>query len=182
MVAANGGLLLDDERDFDIKSKEFNTERILCELLAKNNTELRVSNAITITLAKMERSIKNNYPEITTIASCIRFLWLGSEAYNYAFKNSDIIVPPIIDENFFEQYQEYIKKMLIFLNLECINSNPNNCIQHYMRAEAEAKGVSGDLFSSPEELLNSLESGQYEYIDKSKHSLLLKAAPRDQID
>ena len=132
MLALNGGLRHQHERDFDHK------ERSTLDLLALGNQKYGVRNKVTITREHLYDIVRRDYPNLEVIASCIQQLDpRRTEDYGEKLRKYDGVV--ILNQHtkpmFLREYEEHAGKMIAFLNLQCNRTNLYKCLLHYLRIE-----------------------------------------------
>jgi len=179
MIAANGGLLA-NHQSLGLGDPEDTIEGYVAESLSYHNSTYGVKNSMTIAVPKVQQEISDRYPDIHTIASCIRFTFqYHDDDYDAAFRMSHAVVPMPQDfrrRDFLYRHRDNAHKIMPLLNLTCGNPDRRKCYLHYVRLEALAKGVSQTVLDDPLLLEECLRQDAFPSICKSKHECLLEAS------
>jgi len=150
MLALNGGLIADESEE------PGETEREALSKLVENNTKYGVRNKVTVAHDKIFQLVRDEFPKLDVIASCIRQLDPNSEGYRERFQKYDYVVP-LNQHNTFEflsQFAEFADKMILFLNHGCARSDLHHCYEHYVETERSVRDRSSeeeDIVLSPKD-------------------------------
>ncbi len=155
-VPFNGGLRF-RETTFDVANDpRFETEMKVLHALADSGAKYGVDNHVTITHDSLLSVVREHFPELTTVASCIRFVggrrgeFGGVDEYRRAFEDFDLVVP--LNQHttwqFLSQFRDRVDQMLLFLNMECSRNDQRECYKCYCGYEEMASG-SDELVGAP---------------------------------
>jgi hypothetical protein len=124
MLSLNGGMNLPDNTDW------YPDERTLLEQMAQTPD---VGNKVTIADPRLLDKLKDEFPDLELIASCIQQVFPHTAGYADKFPKYDYVV--ILNQDttlaILEPHMAYADQMIVFLNLACHNPDLSKCCKHY---------------------------------------------------
>jgi hypothetical protein len=138
MYAMNGGLSLPR----DVMPSE--AENSVLAQLHENTVRFNVRNKVTITNGELLPLLRERFPRLEVIASCIQNLEPRDVAsYAERFRQYDYVVPLNQHTNaqYLASYKDSVDKMILFLKLRCPNPNLRECHDHYYTMETKLSDV-----------------------------------------
>ena len=140
-LALNGGLNMSSE-EADVGARDRDSELWKALTLLQSSGETNgVKNCVTILRDELLTVVKEFFPELATIASCIKFTVDGVDevlrAYEDAFANYDnvVILAQHSKPEFLKHLKEYASRMIVFPFIGCAVGNLNDCRRHYSFVE-----------------------------------------------
>jgi len=109
----------------------------LLDNLAMVGDDNGVQNYITILRDELLEVIKDLYPGLKTVASCIRFTENDPEGvkalYRASFENFDYVVPlpQHTKVAFLRSFHSYVAQMMVFPTLGCAKTDLDECKRHF---------------------------------------------------
>lgn len=147
-VPFNGGLRFRDTSLDVANDIRFRSVMKILDALSESGAKHGVNNHVTIFHDSLLEVVNEKFPDLTTIASCIRFVggrdgaFSGVDEYRRAFEEFDLVVP--LNQHttweFLQQFRNRVDQMLVFLNLECCQADLRECFDHYCRLERKIAG------------------------------------------
>lgn len=134
-LAINGGLTLRPVLAREILEQV----GLPLEALSRSGQFHGVRNSVVITHPGLLPYIRENFPDLETIASCIQPLYpFVKHDYLRAFQDYDYVVPlnQHATPGFLAQYPAYVDKMLVFLTLGCGIPQFAKCYVHFLEIES----------------------------------------------
>jgi hypothetical protein len=140
-IAINGGLTLPDKLDRDFILDEVSQLIVLQE----SGIKYDVRNGVIVTRHDVAEVIREEFPDLSLVASCIYQLDPRNPGYEGAFQLFDYVVPmnPHTTYDFLSQFRQYVEQMLVFLNFDCVGPNMYECYKHYARVEMDNRNPEG---------------------------------------
>jgi hypothetical protein len=145
-LAINGGLNFDPT----LKKEVLHSLDPILAMLATTGQACGVRNSVVITHPTLFHYIKEEYPQLKTIASCIQALYpFRRHDYGESFRTYDYVVT--LNQHatpmFLQRYREYCRKMILFLTLGCGTADLLKCYRHY--SDIESEYLSDDIDTTP---------------------------------
>jgi len=144
MVPLNGGLTTTPAYvPINFDGRIFDADREVLSTLAKNSSESGIPNYVTVTRDDVRNYIRERFPELKIVASCVKFVgghkevFKGEKEYDDAFEGYDYVVPlsQHSTPDFLGRYRSHVKKMVLLALTECNGPVSRECFNHYVRSQ-----------------------------------------------